>query len=170
MHHGDVDPELANRTHPFEEDMPLQLRVWRFERAGWLLLGLLLLAMLLGLFANGPLSQTSLRTQDGELGIDYQRFARSSLSTRLIITATANADGRLSVELAGDLDRYSLADLQPPPETVELGDGSLTLQFSAAPGRRASLPLELRPLRAGLAALQLGVNGKTLRVHQFIHP
>lgn len=45
--------EADNRSGPVEEDMPLQLRVWRIERAGWYALLLLVMLALLGLFSKG---------------------------------------------------------------------------------------------------------------------
>jgi hypothetical protein len=43
------DDERVSRRHPVEEDMPMQQRVWRFERVGWYAL---VLIVLMGTFSS----------------------------------------------------------------------------------------------------------------------
>lgn len=80
------EDELLSRRHPVQEDMPMQQRVWRFERVGWYVLVAIVLLALAGLFGNGPLSDAEVVSQDGRVRVEYQRLSRSGTTDSLFIT------------------------------------------------------------------------------------
>ena len=57
-----------------DEDMDFQHKEWIAERWGWRIMALVLLAGLLGLFGQGPLSDKTV--QSGSLLVQYGRFER----------------------------------------------------------------------------------------------
>ena len=66
--------------------MPLELhqdprftrRIAAIQRAGWVVMGLVIAAALLGLFGAGPLSRATAEAADGTLRLEYDRFGRLS--------------------------------------------------------------------------------------------
>lgn len=80
------EDELLSRRHPVQEDMPMQQRVWRFERVGWYVLVAIVLLALAGLFGNGPLSDAEVVSQDGRVRVEYQRLSRSGTTDSIFIT------------------------------------------------------------------------------------
>lgn len=44
-----ADDELISRRYPIRENIPMQKRVWRFERVGWYVLVIIVLLALAGL-------------------------------------------------------------------------------------------------------------------------
>ena len=90
--------EADNRSGPVEEDMPLQLRVWRIERAGWYALLLLVMLALLGLFSKGPLSDATVTGSLGHLQVYDQRQWRRLLQR----VASRRGGGRRALDGHGD--------------------------------------------------------------------
>ena len=60
-----------------EEDRAHQRREWRIERVGWVLMAGLLLAGLLGLLGDGPLSRATAGSA-GALSVEYDRLQRAA--------------------------------------------------------------------------------------------
>ena len=58
-----------------EQDLSFQHREWRRERIGWVVIGLILLAGLLGLFGHHPFARATSQTAKGQLTVEYDRFA-----------------------------------------------------------------------------------------------
>jgi len=67
------------------QDMTFQRRAWVVQRIAWVVMLLIVVAAVLGLFATGPLSGTTAKTDDGVLTIEYGRFARHDAQTDLLI-------------------------------------------------------------------------------------
>lgn len=44
-----ADDELISRRYPIREDIPMQKRVWRYERVGWYVRVIIVLLALAGL-------------------------------------------------------------------------------------------------------------------------
>lgn len=76
---------------------------WRFERIGWVLISLFLLAGLVGLLGTGPLSQTMSRSSQGLFEVEYQRVTHHMADDSVTLTFSADAveDGALTFELTG---------------------------------------------------------------------
>lgn len=63
-----LEQEMQDREHPGAEDMSLQRKVWRFQRAGWYVLMAIVILTLLGLFSRGPLSTLEAVSDQGDRG------------------------------------------------------------------------------------------------------
>src|SRR4051794_40698086 len=86
-----MSPVPRVRDLEIEQDLAYQRREWAFERVGWLLLGLLLLAALVGLLGRGPLSNTTAGDPGGPLRVEYQRFLRHRSTSTLRVHLGPNA-------------------------------------------------------------------------------
>src|SRR5215204_3554855 len=59
-----------------DQDLAFQHRQWRFERIGWAVMGLVIIASLAGLFGHSPFARAQVQTADHKLTVEYDRFAR----------------------------------------------------------------------------------------------
>lgn len=152
------DDELLSRRHPVEEDMPMQQRVWRFERVGWYVLVMIVLLGLAGLFGNGPLSDAEVVSPDGRITVEYQRLSRSGTTDQLFITVQGTPGEAVMLQLEGSLFRQaSIETLQPEPLRSVSNGPALLLQLGAGKDGMATLYLTLRsdhvgPLKGGVSA------------------
>jgi hypothetical protein len=55
-------------------DLEFQRRVWAAQRIGWIAIGAFVIAALVGVFGQGPLSSAA--AGGNALRIEYERFAR----------------------------------------------------------------------------------------------
>ena len=79
-------------TLQIEQDLPFQYRQWRVERAGWAIIGLIILAAFAGVFGHHPFARATAQTPDGALVVEYDRFARYESDTEMNVSVTLNAD------------------------------------------------------------------------------
>ena len=103
-------------------DPAFQRREWVIQRIAWVLMGVILLAALLGLFGDGPLSHASARSPDGRIRVAYERFLRNHAPGEFSVfvePGAVDADGRVRVWLARDyLESVRLKEVVPAPEAV----------------------------------------------------
>lgn len=144
------DNESISRSEPIQENMPMQQRVWRFERVGWYVLVLIVLLALAGLFGNGPLSDAEVMSQDGRLKVEYQRLSRSGTTDNLFITVRGIPGQPVTVELEGSLLRKaSIETIQPEPQMSMSHGPALLLQLGTSKDGMATLYLTLRSEHVG---------------------
>jgi hypothetical protein len=137
---ADAPPELRR----IEEDLPYQRRTWRFERIGWVLMALFVLAALLGATGSGgPLVRVEATTPDGALRIRYDRIQRQGAPTTLRFAARAAPPGG-TLDLRLDrvfLDGWRLEPGVPVPTTAAAGPEGLRLRFATAASGGAAPPV-----------------------------
>lgn len=151
------EDELVSRRHPVREDMPMQQRVWRFERVGWYVLVAIVLLALAGLFGNGLLSDAQVVSQDGRVvsqdgrvRVEYQRLSRSGTTDRLFITVQGTPGQPVEVQLEGSLLRdASIETLQPEPQRSMSHGQALLFQLGTKEDGVATLYLTLRSEHVG---------------------
>lgn len=144
------EDEVQSRSHPVREDMPMQQRVWRFERVGWYVLVLIVLLALAGLFGNGPLSDAERWSEDGRVKVEYQRLSRSGTTDNLYITVQGEPGQPVKVELEGSLLRAaSIETMQPEPQLSKSHGPALLLQLGTGQDGVATLYLTLRSEHVG---------------------
>ena len=166
------ESEYASRSHPIEEDMRLQRRVWRFERVGWAVLLLIVALTLAGLFSKGPLSSVQVSTKDGSLTVKYERFSRYGAQDDMVITSIG-APGKTRDLVLGKelLAGASIEGLNPQPEPTRSDGGDLVVPMKADARGVATLYLTVRSNGVGLfkGHAQL-LGGQELPVPKFIYP
>ncbi|AIN57657.1 hypothetical protein [Pseudomonas soli] len=166
------DDELLSRHYPVEENMRMQQRVWRFERAGWWCLVLMVLLALLGLFGNGPLSDATAISTDGRVQVEYQRLSRSGTTDNLRITVRGTSAEPVMVLLGGSLLREaSIETLQPEPQASLSQGKALLLQLGTSRDGVATLYLTLRSEHVGMleGVVRAGPSS-TVRFSTFLYP
>ncbi|MDN4497554.1 hypothetical protein QYE73_09745 [Pseudomonas mosselii] len=166
------EDELVSRRHPVQEDMPMQQRVWRFERVGWYVLVTMVLLALAGLFGNGPLSDAEVVSQDGRVRVEYQRLSRSGTTDSLFITVQGTPGQPVEVQLAGSLLRdASIETLQPEPQRSMSHGQAMLFQLGTRHDGVATLYLTLRSEHVGTLEGSVRAGPKSaVRFSTFLYP
>ncbi len=156
---------------PGSDDLPFQLRQVAYQRVGWTLVFLFLLAAVLGVFGSGLYSS---RTEVGRtFGVQYERVLRQDtpggLTIRLFQMTKENAI-QLSVN-AAYLSRVTVERITPAPSKSEITETGTTWTIDVSPeSARGELYLTLKPDQPGAIDLQLRLGSETLSLKQFILP
>jgi len=165
--------DTAAGDSPIKEDLRWVRREWLIQRAGEYLLILLVILGACGLFSKGVLSDTSARSPDGTLQVDYERFGRVESNMDMRIRYNAPVADRFNVTIGGGaLDNLQIQTLQPQPlEAVTIGS-DLRLTFSARDtGPDHAIWLGLQPRNPG--RIHVAINGgdhPPVRFTQWIYP
>jgi hypothetical protein len=165
----------TDRSIQIEEDLTYQRREWRFERAGWAVMVVLLLAGLLGLFGYGPLSRARAGTQ-GALMVRYDRLQRASAPTEYHFQAapwlTRNGQLRLRFDDAL-LDEVEMESILPEPVQMRAGPGYTEFVFAmdGTEGPSAHLQFQFKPATFGHVRGRVSTEGaEPLVIDQIIFP
>jgi hypothetical protein len=167
----------ANRSAEAQLGLPEYRGHSRIERCAFALLVLFVIAALLGLFGDGPLSATSASSADGQVRIDYQRFHRRITPQVLDITFPVPA-GTDSVELIFNgeyLRAVQITETFPQPLESSFGQSGGKLRFSTAgASQEVSVRVYLRAQRAGWldGRLTISRSGRSseVRFGQLVYP
>ena len=155
--------------------MPHHRAAWRVERIAWATIALVLLATLLGVFGDGPVSHARSGSAD-TVELEYDRLLRAAAPTeyRLSVQPSLATDGRFSVRIDQSLvDMMQLDSIVPEPEAVTAGAGYTEFSFRVAPGpdAPAHVVLQFQPATFGRFVGELSVEGAPpLRVTHFVYP
>lgn len=146
-------------------------REWRVQRIGWTLMAALLGLACLGLFGGGgPLSDSSLA--DGNVTVEYERFARRSAQTTLTIIPTGQpAGGELELGISREyLRAFKVDRVTPEPREVRGDPDRLTFVFAAtSPATPVQFHLEPEEVGSRHARIFTGAHAP-LELDQFIYP
>jgi hypothetical protein len=166
-----------DRTKDLELDAGdgLPRAAWRFQRAAWVVLAVLLAAATAGLFGSGPLSDATVGGPADGLALEYERFGRAGSPSvlRLRLFPGSARDGRAVVEWdRGYIEGLEIERITPPPESVEAGPRHLTYVFRArTDGGETSVTFFVKPRGAGLSDGSVGPAGREpLRFRQCVYP
>jgi len=169
-------PRAANATAlEVDDDDRFQRREWRIQRVSWLVLGLVLLAALLGAFGGGPLAHATAGASGIPAVLDYDRFLRFASPTelRLILDPSAiRPDGVAHVWLPHRyLDRVDVRRVTPEPQRVTGGASGVMYEFLLTPGQAGVISMVVQPERAGMLAGQIVLaDRRGLTFRQFVYP
>jgi hypothetical protein len=167
--------EWDSRSEPFQEDMRWQLRNWRIQTAGWIALGVVLLAAAAGFFSEGPLSWQREASESGDLAVEYQRFYRNGAGSSMTLhLAGSSGPGEVEVIVGQELlEALTFETITPSPvRSATTGEG-IRLTF-AAPGEGDVAPVHfaIRPTGVGpvRGTIALGSGKPSVPVRFFILP
>lgn len=156
-----------------DEDVAFQHRSWRVQKVGQILVGLFVIAGLVGVFGGGGIAR-EVRGQAGGLEVEFPRFLRAQAPFELRVglnAAEARAD-RLTVWIEGALlEHFSLEGVSPQPAEERLGEGRLQYEFSLDGERPPPIVFRLEAKRAGWRTSRIGVaGGVSVTVRQLVYP
>jgi len=147
-------------------------RELRLQRVAWPLMFLLLLAAALGLFGQGPLAEIELRTEDGRLQVETERFMRRR-SDSLLRLWVQPASGQLQLEMPlAYAEGLGVEKVFPEPEHRQASGHTVRWRFAV--GRTDApvmLRLKVRPEALGRLEGWLSVDGgPRLALRHFVYP
>lgn len=144
------------------EDLAFQERWWKFERAMWVVFGLILLADVGGLLGRGPLSKAEAQTADGGLRVKYERVERSNTPSIVTIYPGSSAlhDGTFRLFVSDTVvTKLGAQRVVPQPISSTLGNGGITYSF-AATALPMTVQIALQPSFIGSHDFRMGVPGQ----------
>lgn len=155
-------------------DSPFWLRIEMIlQKAGSLVLMLIVIAALGGLFSQGWLSEKNISSRDGKLTVQYERFARLMSDYNLQITANVPTGKRLVLAIGGDfMHDTEIRSLQPQPQKMYSQGNALILEYDITTSDKPfSVWLGVTPLSAGRSAQLFTLNGTSaVAIAPFIWP
>jgi hypothetical protein len=159
-----------------DQDLAFYGRLCAVQRAGWAVIGTILLAALCGLFGTGPFSE-AVAGKDLGFQVKYSRFGRtrSPLTLRLSIGPGIGGGGELRVSLGRRfIENVEMKGITPPPDTALAGPDDVTYVFRRKSGDRpVALLFRYQSEAHGLLRTRVSVEGDgggTLEIRQIYYP
>jgi hypothetical protein len=144
------------------------------ERAGWFGMALLIGWALMGGFGNGLLSDQRLANDDGNLSIEYQKFARRDAPMEMrLTTATSAPDSELRLHFSREfVEGIQIGQFAPMPTAMKLDSEGIQVTFSIKPDDKpCRIQWEYKPKNIGLLHGNVQVNDQSaLSFEQFVYP
>ncbi|MDP3327944.1 hypothetical protein [Parvibaculum sp.] len=166
------EQDWRSRSYPVHEDMELQRTTWWVQRCGWAVLGLLVIASLLGLFSQGPLSTASTTGASGRMEVTYDRFGRNGASTRVTIVVRDGGGGETAITFSKALmDAFAVDTVHPAPREERSTPDGTEFVFASAGGGPHRVYFDVRPESSGLIRGEISLpSGPRARLTQFTYP
>ena len=136
------------------------------------LIGLIVVAGLIGVFGQGWLSKAAQAFPAAPLNVTYERLLRANAPAEIIVAVTRPlASEMLQIEVGSDLlDHASINATQPRATSVDATPLGVTYSFRLGPERQGSITFKLAPRRVGRVEAELSSQGDRLRLPLFIYP
>ncbi len=163
--------ERPVRPLPVTEDMRFQKAAWIVERIGWGVFAVVIVLGLCGVFSRGYLSQSAASVPDSSFAIQFERFQRVSVLTRLFITVTPHEDEARVHFNAAFQEAYEIEAVEPRPVRTSAGQNGFDFYFEPTSGEALNIVLWARPRRIGLLSLEVaGPGAASLPFRVFVYP
>lgn len=160
-------------TLQIDQNERFQRREWRFERIGWGILGVFVLAGLVGLLGTGPLSWAAARSEQGLVTVEYQRIAHHEAddSVSLVFAADAAEEGTISVELTGSwVAGVDMQGISPQPVEERAVPGGVVFDIAVERPGPTSVLIGFRAQEYGTLEATVAVRGDTTSFTQLVLP
>ncbi len=144
------------------EDLAFQQAWWKFERAVWIVFGLILVADVSGLLGRGPLSKAEAHTANGSLHVKYEKVERANTPSIMTVVPGASAihEGTFKLFVSDSVVReLGTQRIAPQPAISTLGEGGVTYTFPATV-LPVTVQLALQSSFIGSHAFRIGIPGQ----------
>ncbi|MEW5848631.1 MAG: hypothetical protein AB2A00_07440 [Myxococcota bacterium] len=145
-----------------DESLLQEQREWRIQHVGWVLMGLVILAALVGLFGRGPVGQAVTGGPASPARMELNRLERKESKSRITIRLTPAAvrDGVATFWLDRQfLEGIDVMAMTPEPERVELMADRILYRFpTAGLSGVTSVVVDYRANKMGLRHGRIGVD------------
>lgn len=167
-----LEQEMQDREYPVAEDISLQRKVWKFQRAGWYVLVTVVILTLLGLFSRGPLSTLETVSDQGDLRLEYEHFHRGGGANSMVIQASGQPGKHVTLLISKPmLDGFSIESIQPQPVSSMGSPQGLSITFPTDKSGQATIFISWRSNGIRLFKSHISiVGGGYIPVTQFIYP
>jgi hypothetical protein len=136
------------------------------------LIGLIVVAGLIGVFGQGWLSKVTRTFPTLPLSVTYERLLRANAPTEMKVAVTEPLPSEtLRIDIGADLlDHASIGSTQPRAEAVDATPNGVTYTFRLGPERQGTVIFKLAPRRVGRVEAELSSRGEQLSLPLFIYP
>lgn len=149
-----------------EDDIKLHETGWIIQRAGWIIILLLVIASALGLFGNGLLSKAEITDNTNKLS--FEKRARYEAPMQMTIHATSR-NNRIEVRIPQSyFDTVALDKVVPEPQEQTIAKGFAIFTFETE--GPSVIKFYLIPEKTGTVKAQIQVNESDFSISQFIYP
>jgi len=150
---------------PIEDEISLHRKGWIIQRIGWCLMFAFLIAALLGLFGEGPLSNKKL--QAGNISVEYERFCRYEHGMK--IKLQSKQENISTVSFPQDyLENFRVGEIVPEPDKQLASAGYIHYQFEGSENN--SITFYLSPLKRKTVKGILRANSNSFAIKHTIYP
>lgn len=156
-----------------EHDPRLLRREWRFERAGWFAIALVLVMGFAGVFGSGAASNASGATPDGAALLRYERIVRHGAPTGISLRLAPSFPGDSVAVVSLDEDylaSLALTGVLPIPLDARSLDGRVEYRFGRDPARATTVEFFLIPGSLGGRSTTVRTSHGTLVLRQIVLP
>lgn len=163
MKHG---IEQVHHTIEMDESLGLHKTGWVVQRAGWILLFLLVVLAALGMFGSGLLSKKS--KQDAGNMLEYEQYGRFENSTYMHMKALAENGKAILIIPQDYLKDFELEAVVPEPDRQHAVEGYQVFTFLA----EAPVHIMVRglPKTTGPLKTTVRINNSQFNLSQYIFP
>lgn len=159
---------MKRRTLDIDEDLAFQVKEWRAQRVGIVLLFLFVLGALLGLTGmGGPLSHGEAGDRDGAVRIEYERVVRRGTIATVTLHLRTSAPGDVHFWVSAPyVEQVKIDAVAPQPHTVSVEPGRHVYAIrSGSPD--ATVVIEMEHKTIGRIQAEVGlVGGPSARFSQ----
>jgi hypothetical protein len=150
---------------PIDDEISLHRKGWVIQRIGWILMFAFLIAAILGLFGEGPLS--SKKIQAGNISVEYERFCRYEHGMEIRLQSAGENISKVSIPQTY-LKSFRLGTIVPEPEKQIATAGSIQYQFEGSQNNIVSFYLS--PIERKTVEGMFQVNDHPVTIKQTIYP
>jgi len=152
-----------------KNERAFQERVWKAERLGWALFGLILVLALLGFTGKGGYWSTVNRDA-GAIAVEHPRVARSRSAETVTLHLLPSANERGFALPEAFFSLFRLEDVEPAPHRTQHQSGS-RLFFYPAGHAPLTVRLHAQPNGVGSARFALSaLGGDSVQISIFVLP
>ena len=162
--------EKKDKELQLEEDLEFLRKDWKFERIGWVLMLVFLLAALAGVFGRGGLiwNETTVGNKTTGIEIEYSEVWRKEAPEELILTGSG-ADTVIEI-YTRQMDMIKVENMLPQPERSEFTSDKITLFYQPVSGSR-TIHVHINPLKFGRFKARVKAGTKeAVNFSVFIYP
>ena len=156
---------MEKSVSSLDKDAYFQKKEWLLFWAGLTLMAIFLILGILGLFGSGTLSKS--KEAGAGFSIEYERFLRYSMSSEIKInTKGLEKDSSIFISSAF-MRKVKIEKTSPEPESIEGANDQFKLKFAS--GDIKEIIFYIRPINSGKNNFSIEINGKKIRLNQFIY-
>jgi hypothetical protein len=162
------------RNADIEQDEAFERRSFNVQRAGWVVMTLIVAAAAAGLLGSGPLAKAT-TAAPGAFTVEYERLTRyqaeQTLQIQLQPAVTSRREARLWLSREF-LDSSKVDTIIPTPVRVEGSADRVYYVFQMAkPGDPLLVSFNIQAEQIGFVEARIGVDeGHEVKLKQFVYP
>lgn len=150
---------------PVEDDISLHRKGWIIQRIGWVLMFVFLIAALLGLFGEGPLSRKKIKA--GNITLEYERFCRYEHGIEIRLQSEGENIYTVSIPQKY-LKSFRVGDIVPEPQKQTATPGYINYQFEGS--QNNVITFYVSPVQRSNVEEVFRVNANSFTIKQTIYP